>query len=114
VAATFATVNIVLAAVYILWMYQRVAGGPIRDQVAGMVDLRWREVLAVAPLVVLIIGVGVYPKPVLDIINPAVKVTMAQVQVTDPVPAHPAPSPGLSTASTAAYLTGVVQKGIQP
>jgi NADH-quinone oxidoreductase subunit M len=114
VAATFATVNIVLAAVYILWMYQRVAGGPIRDQVAGMVDLRWREVLAVAPLVVLIIGVGVYPKPVLDIINPAVKVTMAQVHVTDPVPAHPAPSPGLSTASTAAYLTGVVQKGIEP
>jgi NADH-quinone oxidoreductase subunit M len=114
VAATFATVNIILAAVYILWMYQRVAGGPIRDQVAGMVDLRWREVLAVAPLVVLIIGVGVYPKPVLDIINPAVKVTMAQVQVTDPVPAHPAPSPGLSTASTAAYLTGVVQKGIEP
>src|ERR1700734_2684787 len=46
VAATFATVNIILAAVYILWMYQRVAGGPIRDQVAGMVDLRWREVLA--------------------------------------------------------------------
>jgi NADH-quinone oxidoreductase subunit M len=114
VAATFATVNIILAAVYILWMYQRVAGGPIRDQVAGMVDLRWREVLAVAPLVVLIIGVGVYPKPVLDIINPAVKATMAQVQVTDPVPAHPAPSPGLSTASTAAYLTGVVQKGIEP
>src|SRR5580692_9573716 len=114
VAATFATVNIVLAAVYILWMYQRTMNGPVRDQVAGMVDLRWREVLAVAPLVVLIIGVGVYPKPVLDIINPAVKVTMAQVQVTDPVPAHPAPSPGLSTASTAAYLTGVVQKGIEP
>jgi NADH-quinone oxidoreductase subunit M len=68
-------------------------------------------VLAVAPLVVLIIGVGVYPKPVLDIINPAVKVTMAQVQVTDPVPAHPAPS---SSVSTAAYLTGVVQKGIEP
>jgi len=114
VAATFATANIVLAAVYILWMYQRVAGGPIRDQVAGMVDLRWREVLAVAPLVVLIIGVGVYPKPVLDIINPAVHVTMAQVHVTDPAPPHPAPSPGLSTASTAAYLTGVVQKGLEP
>ena len=111
VAATFATVNIVLAAVYILWMYQRVAGGPIRDQVAGMVDLRWREVLSVAPLVVLIIGVGVYPKPVLDIINPAVKVTMAQVHVTDPVPPHPGSS---SSVSTAAYLTGVVQKGIEP
>ena len=128
VAATFATVNIMLAAVYILWMYQRVAGGPIRDQVAGMVDLRWREVLAVAPLVVLIIGVGVYPKPVLDIINPAVKVTMAQVHVTDPVPAHPSSASTAaaavhaangahslpSFALAAAYTTNVAQKGIKP
>ncbi|MGH3187188.1 MAG: NADH-quinone oxidoreductase subunit M [Streptosporangiaceae bacterium] len=128
VAATFATVNIILAAVYMLWMYQRVAGGPIRDQVAGMVDLRMREVLAVAPLVVLIIGVGVYPKPVLDIINPAVKVTMTQIHVTDPVPAHPS---SVSTAAAAvhgtngahslpsfslaaAYTTTVAQKGLIP
>jgi NADH-quinone oxidoreductase subunit M len=110
VAATFATAGIILAAIYILWMYQRVAGGPVRDQVAGMKDLRPRELLAVAPLVVLIIGVGVYPKPVLDIINPAVRVTMAQVHETDPVPAHPAP-PGFTT--TAVYTTAV-QKGIEP
>ena len=47
--------------------------GPVRDEVAGMKDLRPRELLAVAPLVVLLIGAGVYPKPVLDIINPAVR-----------------------------------------
>ena len=109
VAATFATAGIILAAIYILWMYQRVAGGPVREQVAGMKDLRPRELLAVAPLVVLIIGVGVYPKPVLDIINPAVRVTMAQVHETDPVPAHPAP--GFTT--TAVDTTGV-QKGTAP
>ena len=109
VAATFATVNIILAAVYILWMYQRVAGGPVRDQVAGMKDLRVRETLAVAPLLALILFVGVYPQPVLDIINPAVRVTMAQVHETDPVPAHPAP--GVST--TAVYTTAV-QKGTVP
>ena len=40
VAATFATAGIILAAIYILWMYQRVAGGPVRDQVAGMKDLQ--------------------------------------------------------------------------
>jgi NADH-quinone oxidoreductase subunit M len=109
VAATFATAGIILAAIYILWMYQRVAGGPVRDQVAGMKDLRPRELLAVAPLVVLIIGVGVYPKPVLDIINPAVRATMAQVHETDPVPAHPAP--GFTT--TAVDTTGA-QKGTAP
>ena len=109
VAATFATAGIILAAIYILWMYQRVAGGPVRDQVAGMKDLKPRELLAVAPLVVLIIGVGVYPKPVLDIINPAVRVTMAQVHEVDPQPAHPAP--GFTT--TAAY-TSAGQKGTAP
>jgi len=109
VAATFATVNIILAAVYILWMYQRAMGGPVRDQVAGMKDLRLRETLAVAPLLGLILFVGVYPKPVLDIINPAVRVTMAQVHETDPVPAHPVP--GVSTTSV---YTTAVQKGTVP
>jgi NADH-quinone oxidoreductase subunit M len=95
--AIVATAGIILAAIYILWMYQRVAGGPVREQVSGMKDLKPRELLAVVPLIVLIIGVGVYPKPVLDIINPAVRVTMSQVHETDPVPAHPAP--GFSTTA---------------
>src|SRR5580700_3089327 len=102
--AIIATSAIILAAIYILWMYQRTMTGPVRDEVAGMKDLRLRELLAVAPLVVLLIGAGVYPKPVLDIINPAVQVTMAQVHVTDPVPAHPA----------AGYTTTAAQKGIAP
>ena len=108
--AIFATVGIILAAIYILWMYQRTMNGPVREEVAGMKDLRLRELLAVAPLVVLLIGAGVYPKPVLDIINPAVKATMTQVHVTDPIPAHPAP--GVTT--TAAYTSAYTQKGIAP
>ncbi len=109
VAAVFATVNIILAAIYILWMYQRTMNGPVRDQVAGMKDLRLRELLAVVPLIVLIIGVGVYPKPVLDIINPAVSATMSQVHETDPVPPHP--GPGYATTS---LLTNAGQKGTAP
>jgi NADH-quinone oxidoreductase subunit M len=103
VAAVIATAGIILAAIYVLWMYQRAMNGPVRDEVKGMPDLRPRELLAVAPLVVLLIGAGVYPKPVLDIINPAVRVTMAQVHTTDPKPAHPA-----SNTLTA------VQKGTSP
>ncbi|MGD0066846.1 MAG: NADH-quinone oxidoreductase subunit M [Streptosporangiaceae bacterium] len=106
--AIIATAGIVLAAIYILWMYQRTMNGPVREEVAGFKDLKAREVLAVAPLIVLLIGVGVYPKPVLDIINPAVRVTMAQVHITDPVPAHPAPG------STTTGLTSTVQKGTAP
>jgi len=110
--AVLATVGIILAAIYILWMYQRTMNGPVHDDVAGMKDLKVRELLAVAPLIVLIIGVGVYPKPVLDIINPAVSVTMRQVGVTNPVPAHPAPGyPGYTT--TSAYIKAA-QKGTVP
>src|SRR6266851_835553 len=89
VPAVLATVGIILAAVYILWMYQRTMTGPAGEQVAGMPDLRARELWAVGPLIALIIAMGVYPKPVLDVINPAVHQTLVQVHSTDPVPPHP-------------------------
>jgi NADH-quinone oxidoreductase subunit M len=93
VPAVFATVGIILAAIYILWMYQRTMNGPTPEPVAADLagkDLKARELFAVVPLVALIIAMGVYPKPVLDVINPAVKSTLTQIHVTDPVPAHPA------------------------
>jgi NADH-quinone oxidoreductase subunit M len=90
VAGAFAVSGIILAAIYILWMYQRTMNGPTVPAVSGMPDLKIRELLAVVPLVALIIAMGIYPKPVLDVINPAVNATMSQVHATDPVPAHPA------------------------
>jgi len=89
VAAALATVGIILAAIYILWMYQRTMTGPVRDEVRNMPDLRPRELWAVGPLIALIIFLGVYPKPALDIINPAVHSTLVGVHSTDPVPPHP-------------------------
>jgi NADH-quinone oxidoreductase subunit M len=90
VAGSFAVAGIILAAIYILWMYQRTMNGPTAEAVIGMPDLGLRELLAVVPLVALIVAMGVYPKPVLDVINPAVNATMSQVGSSDPVPAHPA------------------------
>ena len=92
VAAIFATVGIILAAIYILWMYQRTMTGPVRPEVSTMPDLRARELWAVGPLIALIIVLGVYPKPVIDVINPAVHSTLVQAHSTDPVPPHPATS----------------------
>jgi NADH-quinone oxidoreductase subunit M len=92
-AAVLATTGIVLSAVYMLWMYQRTMTGPVRDEVAGMPDLSARELWAVGPLIALIIALGVYPKPVLDIISPTVHHTLVQVHSTDPVPPHPAAVP---------------------
>ncbi|HEX6931182.1 MAG TPA: NADH-quinone oxidoreductase subunit M [Streptosporangiaceae bacterium] len=90
VAAGLATAGIILAAIYILWMYQRTMTGPVRDEVATMPDLRARELWAVGPLIALIIALGVYPKPAIDVINPAVQKTLVQAHSTNPVPPHPA------------------------
>ena len=98
VAAGLATAGIILAAVYILWMYQRTMTGPVRAEVANMKDLRGRELWAVAPLIALIIALGVYPKPIIDIINPAVNSTLVQVHSPDPVPPHPAAVNGSTTS----------------
>jgi len=89
-AAVAATVAIILAAIYILWMYQRTMTGPVREEVKDFPDLRARELWAVGPLIALIIALGVYPQPVLNIINPAVHRTMVAVHTTDPAPPHPA------------------------
>jgi NADH-quinone oxidoreductase subunit M len=89
-AAVAATMATVLSAIYILWMYQRTMTGPVREQVAHFSDLKARELWAVGPLIALIIVFGVYPQPLLNIINPAVHRTLVQVHATDPVPPHPA------------------------
>ena len=100
VAAILATASIILAAIYILWMYQRTMTGPVREEVSGMPDLRARELWAVGPLIALIVVLGVYPKPVLDVINPAVHQTLVQVHSTDPVPPHPGSPSALTQRSS--------------
>jgi NADH-quinone oxidoreductase subunit M len=86
VAAVLATIGIVLAALYILLMYQRTMQGPLSAIHETMRDLRFREVVAVAPLIALMVFLGVYPKPVIDVITPAVNATMHDVGVQDPQP----------------------------
>jgi NADH-quinone oxidoreductase subunit M len=87
--AAFAVLAIVLAAVYILWMYQRTMTGPTRPEIVGMKDLNVREVGALAPLLLLIVLLGFFPKPLTAIINPAVGSTLEQAGMTDPKPAVP-------------------------
>jgi NADH-quinone oxidoreductase subunit M len=120
VAASFATAGIILASFYILWMYQRTMTGPVREDVATMPDLRPRELWAVGPLIALLIVFGVYPKPLLDVINPAVRDTMVQVHATDPRPQHPTPSTqvGFRLGNGETLVAGLgpaqIQKGSTP
>jgi NADH-quinone oxidoreductase subunit M len=89
VYAVLGTLGIILAAIYVLFWYQRVATGPATDRVKGFRDLGAREMLAITPLIALIIAIGFFPKPLLDVINPAVGRTLHQVGQTDPVPSVP-------------------------
>jgi NADH-quinone oxidoreductase subunit M len=76
VAAIVATGALVLSAIYILWLYQRVMTGPVREGSDKISDLVPREALVVVPLLALLIVFGVFPKPALDIITPAVQSTI--------------------------------------
>jgi NADH-quinone oxidoreductase subunit M len=82
-----ATLGIVLAALYVLVLYQRTMTGPVKAGIEGMADLKARELVVVAPLIGLLLFLGVYPKPVTDIVNPSVQHTLSDVHKTDPKPA---------------------------
>ena len=78
-----------LAAVYILWTYQRVMTGPVRPEVSDFRDLDRREVGTITPLLVALVLFGFYPMPLLDVINPNVDTTLEQVDVTPDEPTVP-------------------------
>ena len=86
VAAIVATTGIVLAALYILVAYQRTMQGPLKEGNETIRDLSNREVWSLAPLLALIVVLGVYPKPILDVITPSVNRTLQSVHRTDPLP----------------------------
>ncbi|WP_405102548.1 NADH-quinone oxidoreductase subunit M [Micromonospora sp. NBC_01412] len=88
--AVISTLGIILAAAYVLWMVQRTTQGTLNPALVEIEpmrrDLSLREKFVVAPLIALIVLLGFYPKPVTDVINPAVRATMEDVGRTDPAP----------------------------
>jgi NADH-quinone oxidoreductase subunit M len=88
-AAVISVIAVVLAALYILVMYQRTMTGPLREDNASITDLKPLEVASLAPAVVLMIGLGFFPQPLLNVINPAVDATLTHIGVGDPPPRTP-------------------------
>lgn len=79
--AGVATLGVIVAAVYLLKMFEKIFLGPLSlDENRTLKDLNLREILTVAPLVVLIFWIGIYPKPFFDLINPAVEQLVQLVQ----------------------------------
>ena len=88
VAAVIATFGIVLAALYILIPVQRALHGPTTPGNENLADLNLREKLAIAPVIAVIVFLGFYPAPALNIINPAAAHVLSQIGFTDPAPTH--------------------------
>jgi len=86
VAAVIATFGIILAALYILIPVQKALHGPTTAGNENLPDLNRREIAAIAPVIALIIALGFYPKPALEIINPAAQVTITKAGYSDPQP----------------------------
>jgi NADH-quinone oxidoreductase subunit M len=85
-AAVIASIALVLSAVYVLWMYQRMMTGPVKEGNERLRDLVPREIAVVAPLILLLLVLGIYPKPALDVIDPAVSHTLTTIGQHDPAP----------------------------
>src|SRR5699024_3035149 len=85
VFAVIGAVGVILAALYILLWYQKVATGPapvgLRERTP---DMTGREKAVVVPLIAAFLFLGFYPQPVIDILEPAVETTLQHVGVTDP------------------------------
>ena len=77
--AVVGATGVILAALYLLWAYQRVFHGEPTGDNATMPDMTWKERWVMAPLLVAIIFLGVYPKPVLTRIQPSVDAVLSHV-----------------------------------
>lgn len=78
--AIVAAVGVILAALYLLWAFQRAFTGVPDDETAAMPEINFRELACVVPLLALSLFLGVYPKPVLSRIEPAAACVVAHIE----------------------------------
>ena len=79
--AGLAAIGVILAAVYILFMFQKLFLGPVtKEENRNLSDLNWREIATLVPLLILIFWIGLYPKPFFTLMGPTVENLVAVVQ----------------------------------
>lgn len=80
--AGIAALGVVLAAVYLLFMFQKLFLGPVdKEENRVLSDINWREILTLAPLLVFIFWIGLYPRPFFNLIAPSVERVVAALEI---------------------------------
>jgi len=83
VLAIIAASGVILAAVYMLWGYERVFTGPITNSAnESLHDLGLREIAIIVPLILIVLAIGIYPRPILDRIQPSVDLILERIEAT--------------------------------
>lgn len=102
VLTIFAASGVILGAIYMLWMFQRVMFGPLTNEKnKALADLTPRELVYLAPILVLIVLMGVYPQPFLEVMQPSVeRVVLRLAEATPSIP----PTASLFDPSAAAAV----------
>jgi NADH-quinone oxidoreductase subunit M len=79
--AALASLGVILAAVYMLWMFQKMFLGRVDNpRNEGLSDLNWREVAVLVPILVFIFWIGLYPQPFFNLMAPSVDQLVATIQ----------------------------------
>ena len=121
--AAAACSGVVLAAVYMLWMFRHVMLGPVdKPENRGLIDLDWRERCVLVALVAAVVWIGVVPDPLLRRIEPAAVATLRIVDERVQKPSTPAGRRGLATrrvrrglpARLAALVAGSARRSRRP
>ncbi len=103
--AVWACLGIVLGAAYMLWLYQRVFFGEItHDENKALEDVNVREILTLAPLIVLCLWIGVYPKPFFAMTAKSTEKIVAAVSAPRPA----APEPKVAAAAVPVVVAPAV------
>ncbi|QJA06947.1 NADH-quinone oxidoreductase subunit M [Thermosulfurimonas marina] len=85
-AAAFAATGVILGACYMLWLYQRVFCQRVNPQIAGLPEMNLRETLALLPMLILVLWIGIYPKPFLSFMHVSVGHLLQHVHSVGSVP----------------------------
>jgi NADH-quinone oxidoreductase subunit M len=82
-AGVLASSGVIIGAGYMLWLYQKVFFMKINEKVIGLLDMDLREMVAIAPLIIFVLWIGIYPVQFLDFMHPTVEHLLERVNVAN-------------------------------